>query len=144
MNHMAKTYYKKNDKSKSTIQNPGKTSANANIRKNILMNEKAFDDLLSAHCFTSTLGYFGVCLIMTYLLMTLSLFSIYYFLDNTSIGLSLNYAIFDSLLGVLVIGAGFISFFLNGKFILSNVPRISSSRRRERRARSALKLRVGS
>jgi hypothetical protein len=79
------------------------------IQNNIIMTDKKkFTYLTKKHDFHSSIGYFGLCIILSFLLMSLTLFYFYYIVDGFMMNESLNQAILDSGSGVLGTMIGFL------------------------------------
>ena len=82
------------------------------IQNNMLMTDrKKFTYLTTQHDFISSVGYFGLCIMLSFLLMSLTLFYFYYIVDGFGMNESLIQAIIDSGYGVAGTIVGFI--FLN-------------------------------
>ena len=83
------------------------------IQNNIIMtNKKKFINLTTKHNFYSAIGYFGLCLILSFLLMSLTLFYLYYIVDGFGMNESLVESILQSGSDVVAIVMGFLLFFV--------------------------------
>lgn len=81
------------------------------IKENLfLIEEKRFDVLTKSNSYLPSVSYLGICLILAFLLMSLTSFYFYFAVYGNVMGDSLNTALFDSGLGVLGLLFGFFVF----------------------------------
>ena len=75
----------------------GKKNLASCIENNIFMiNKNKFIDLTKTNSYSSSASYLGICLLFSFLLMSLTLFYLYYIIDGLQINDSLNEAIVDA------------------------------------------------
>jgi len=97
-----------NAKSREKRSNAG--NAGIGIKDNLfLIPSERFDELTRPDSCAESAGYIGICAILSFLLMSLSLFYLYYS-ESSNMLLSLNYAIFDAGLGVAILLLMFLVF----------------------------------
>lgn len=92
------------------------------IRENVFfIHGKRFDELTDDESYSSATSYLGICIILSFLLMSLSLFYFYFILDGAQMMISLNYALFDSAFNVILMLIGFLVFQVTLSHISSKV-----------------------
>jgi len=89
----------------------GKT-IDGDIRHNLIMSGKSFDELMPSHTFKSSVGYLGLCLILAFLLMSLSFFFIFSQYDSADLLDNLVFALEESMWNILDILLTFLAFVL--------------------------------